>query len=51
MLSQFFVFLLLADAAFVCWGLARERIMWKWIVLYWEILTAKNLIDFIMGVI
>ena len=43
MVSQIFVFLLMADAAFVAYGLYRKKIMWKWIVVYWVLLTLKNL--------
>ena len=45
MISQAIVFLLMADAAWVVYGLIRKRNMWRWIVLYWVILTAKNMID------
>lgn len=47
MISQLLVFALMADALIVCMGLARRRVMWRWIVLYWAILTAKNLVDFV----
>jgi len=47
MLSQFFVFLLLLDAANVAYGLFKKRNMWVWIVVYWTILTCKNLVDLI----
>ena len=46
--SQVFVFLLFADAAWVAYGLIRKRNMWKWICLYWVLLTAKNFCD-LMG--
>lgn len=45
--SQIFVFLLYADAAYVSCGLLKKRNMWKWIILYWVLLTCKNLIDLI----
>ncbi len=45
MVSQIMIILLMADAAWVAIGLIRKRIMWKWICLYWIILTAKNLCD------
>ena len=48
MLSQFFVFLLLADSAYVAYGLARRRNMWPWIVVYWAILILKNFFDFVL---
>ena len=44
-LSQIFVFLLFADAAWVAAGLIRKKVMWKWISLYWVLLTLKNLCD------
>lgn len=46
MIAQILIFLLMADAAFVAYGLIRKRNMWKFICLYWLILTAKNLVDF-----
>lgn len=45
--SQIMVFLLCADAAYVSVGLLKKRNMWKWIILYWILLTCKNLVDFI----
>lgn len=45
MISQMLVFLLMAEAALVAYGLSRRRNMWPWIVAYWVILTAKNLAD------
>ena len=48
MISQFFVFLLLLDAAWVAFGLLRKRNMWRWICLYWILLTAKNAADFFL---
>lgn len=48
MISQFFVFLLLLDAAWVALGLPRKRNMWRWICLYWILLTAKNAADFFL---
>lgn len=45
MVSQLLVFLLMADACLVAVGLARKQNMWKWIVLYWVILTLKNACD------
>ncbi|MBQ8536924.1 MAG: hypothetical protein IJ461_05905 [Clostridia bacterium] len=26
-------------------GLYKKRVMWKWIVLYWCVLTVKNVVD------
>lgn len=45
MIAQILIFLLMADAAWVAYGLIRKRNMWRWIVLYWLILTAKNMVD------
>lgn len=45
MIAQILIFCLMADAAWVAYGLVRKRNMWRWIVLYWMILTAKNLAD------
>lgn len=45
MVSQFFVFLLCLDAAFVAAGLMKKRNMWAFIVLYWILLTIKNCCD------
>lgn len=44
-MSQFCVFLLMLDALWICIGLAANRVMWGWIVLYWAILTLKNYFD------
>ncbi len=44
-MSQFLIFCLMIDAAYVCFGLSRKHNMWRWIVLYWAILTAKNMVD------
>ena len=46
-MSQFCVFLLMLNAAYVAYGLSRRRNMWLFIVLYWIILTIKNYIDFV----
>ena len=43
--------MLMADAAWVAYGLLRKKNMWKWIFVYWILLTAKNLFDWIMMVI
>lgn len=45
MVSQILIILLMADAAWVAWGLIRKRAMWRWICLYWIIMTLKNLSD------
>lgn len=46
-MSQFCVFLLMLNAAYVAYGLSRRRNMWLFIILYWIILTIKNYIDFV----
>ena len=45
--SQILVLLLMADAAWVFFGLIRQKNRWVWICLYWAILTLKNLADFL----
>lgn len=47
MVSQIFVVLLFLDALWVAYGLSRKKVMWDWIVLYWVLLTFKNLSDII----
>ena len=47
MISQTFIILLMVDAALVAYGLIRKRVMWRWICLYWVLLTIKNLCDFL----
>lgn len=48
LVSQVFVFGLMAVAAIVAAGLARKKNMWRWIVTYWVLLTMKNAVDFFM---
>ena len=50
MISQFFICLLLIDAAFVAYGLLHRQNMWKWVCLYWILLTMKNAVDLIGAV-
>ena len=45
MIAQILIFLLMADAAWVAYGLLRKQNRWPWICLYWIILTLKNLVD------
>lgn len=45
MVSQILIILLMIDAAWVAYGLIKQKVMWKWICLYWIILTAKNFAD------
>lgn len=47
MASRFFAALLLLISAIVSCLLCRKRNAWPWIVTYWLVLTAKNLIDLI----
>lgn len=42
-----FILLLALIAGIVCVGLSQKRNMWKWIVGYWLVLTAKNLMDLV----
>lgn len=46
MISQIFIIFLMIDAAWVAYGLIRNRVMWRWICLYWVLLTIKNLCDY-----
>lgn len=47
MLTNLLIILLAILAGYVAYGLYRKRIMWRWIVLYWCVLTAKNVLDLI----
>lgn len=49
MLTQIFIFLLAYIAAIVAYGLYKKQVMWKWIVVYWLVLTAKNVMDLLNG--
>lgn len=44
-INQLFIFFLAAIAGYVAYGLYKRKVMWKWIVLYWLVLTAKNAVD------
>lgn len=46
-LSALLVLALVAIALTVCAGLAAGVSMWPWIVSYWAVLTAKNIVDWI----
>ena len=48
-LSALLVLALAAIALTVCAGLAVGRNMWPWIVAYWAVLTAKNIVDSVGG--
>lgn len=45
------VLALMVIAAVVLVGLYRRRNMWKWIVAYWVVLTVRNAVTLVMGVI
>lgn len=45
--SAALVAVLAAIALTVCAGLAAGVSMWPWIVSYWAVLTAKNIVDWI----
>lgn len=45
--SAALVLVLAAIALTVCAGLAAGVSMWPWIVGYWAVLTAKNIMDWI----
>lgn len=47
MVSQILVILLMLDAAWVAYGQLKRKNMWCFIVLYWVILTLKNLADIV----
>lgn len=44
--DQMMILLLMADAAVVAIGLLRKKNMWLFIVLYWLLLTIKNIMNF-----
>lgn len=44
-MSQALICMLAIIAALVAYGLYRKKVMWKWIVLYWCVLTLKNIVD------
>ena len=46
-MTQFLIFLLMLDAAWVAYGLLRRRNMWQFITLYWILLTIKNAVDWL----
>lgn len=48
-LSQILVLALAGIAAYVAYGVYRGDIVWRWVTVYWIILTAKNLCDFMAG--
>lgn len=44
------VLALMLIAAVVLAGLVRRRNMWRWIVAYWAVLTVRNAVTLVMGV-
>lgn len=48
MITQILILALMLDAAYVALGLVQKKNMWKWIILYWVILTIKNAVDFVL---
>ena len=49
MIDQLFVLALALIAARVAIGLANCKNMWRWIIAYWIVLTAKNLACLILS--
>ena len=49
MLTNLLIISLAIIAAVVAYGLSRKHNMWNWIVLYWIVLTIKNVLDAIGG--
>ena len=49
--DQAFILALAINAAWVANGLFHKKIMWKWIVVYWSVLTAKNVCNLIANFI
>ena len=45
--SQVLVLCLIGIAARVAVGLMRKKNMWRWIILYWVVLTLKNAADYL----
>lgn len=46
-INQLFILALALISARVAYGLYRKHNMWRWIVVYWVVLTVKNLFDFL----
>ena len=49
LISQLLVLMLIAIAGCVAIGLSKGANMWPVIILYWVVLTTKNVVDFIGG--
>ena len=45
------VLALMVIAAVVLVGLVRRRNMWGWIIAYWAVLTVRNAVSLVIGVI
>lgn len=41
---------LMLIAAVVLVGLVRRRNMWRWIIAYWAVLTVRNAVTMMLGV-
>lgn len=48
-ISQLFISILAIISGIVAYGRFKQKVMWRWIVLYWVVLTAKNLADLILA--
>ena len=44
-MPQVLAWLLMADAAWIAYGLARRKNRWRWIALYWAMLTVKWMVE------
>ncbi len=44
-MTHLLIILLAIIAAIVAYGLYKKQVMWRWIVVYWLVLTAKNVMD------
>lgn len=47
MLTNLLIILLAILAAYVAYGLYHKQNMWKWIMVYWLVLTVKNFTEVI----
>lgn len=44
--DQLLIFMLALDAAIIAIGVSKRKNMWWFIVMYWLILTVKNMMNF-----
>lgn len=44
-MTEFIIILLALISALVALGVSRKVNMWRWITLYWIVLTIKNIMD------